>query len=575
MKRIWLCIAFQLAFAATLMADSNLRIVDVGLHGYSGTPSAVRLSVRNPSSQTQVIHLRVAVSNQLEVTNTVIAEVNMQGNEQRELEVPIIVPTGNMVVNVEANAGGAVFGHDKAERGVRIAWLVALMCASDDVCKAAQSQIQFSGTIEDRVDKNRQITFEIVRDPREHWWAYAPASAVVLATPIAALTAEQRDALEEFLRRGGHLILMEHEIADANFLSAYRQGKAPPNGERVGKGMLFRLSEPGGSQLGDAFAGPNLKLLLAQNQRFGLTGNQTAWYFSRFIAPFDFPRLRWVLIWLAVYTIILGPINFAVLRRMHRLEYGWISMCVLAFVFAAGFYVSSASRRPKDFALDNLAVYYMDGKSPLAAADYELRVSAPDRRNVSVSVADPAVFTYFTPTSDEANSQIWSAMNQQRARLAPEFDIHLGPPSQMVLSLLKWSFQDLTMQGLHQFPGTVHLIAPNRLRNDTGQQFSEAVYIDRSANSIYALPPVASGQEIQLDTITPVPFQVRDASGQFFPGDSGKLSLQELAVRGALGLASQARAFAGFSDGPALPVDLDVAHQENRHSLILVAVEPQ
>ena len=578
MKRILLCIGFQLALAASLAADSNLRIVDVGLNGYSGATSAVRLVVHNPSSQPQPIDLRIAAGSKYGFTNTVEIEIRLSGDEQRELELPILSPPGTTEITAEARAAGAVFGHDTYEKVLYKPYLIALMCASEDVCKTAQSQIQFSGTIEDRVDKNRQIAFEVVRDPRDHWWAYSAASAVVLAAPMAEFTFAQREALEGFVRRGGRLIVIEKEIADSSFLSAYREGAAPRSGERVGKGTLIRVSELGATnEFGDVFAGANLRAFLGQFRPYEMNGgnsNQTGWLF-RFATAFNFPRLRWVLIWLLAYIVVIGAVNFAVLRRLHRLEFGWISMSALSLLFAAGFYFSSASQRPKGFHLDNLATYYLDGRSPLAAADYNLRVSAPERKDVTVSIADPAVFTYFTPTRQEPNSQIWSEMSRQGAQVPREFDFSLGPPSQTELSLLKWSFRDLNMEGLHEFSGTVHLVGPNRLRNDTGQQFSEAIYLDRSANALYALPALAAGQEIQLDTITPTKIRAPDRINPAFVDgnyDYRSLTLRELAVMGAWGFALQGRMFAGFSDGPALPVELNVPHQENVHSLIVVSM---
>jgi hypothetical protein len=577
MRRVLLCTGFVFVLAASLIADSDLRIADVGLHGYYGTTSAVRLIVRNPSSQPQPIHLQVAVGSQYDVTSTVTTDVRLNGGEQRELELPVLMPAGKTTVTADALAAGAVFGHDTYEPLWRGTNLIALMCANEKVCKTAQSQIQFSGTIEERADKNRQTAFEVVDDPRNHWWAYSGSSVVVLAMPMAELARAQRDALEGFLRSGGRMVLLESEIADPSFLSAYRKAPAPPNGERVGKGTLFRVSGLSANALGDAFAGRNLYGVLGQ--RYTLwNSNQTGWLSRRFATSFDFPRLRWILIWLATYTVMIGVLNFAVLRRLRRLEFGWISVCGLALLFAAGFYFSSASRRPKSFRLDNLATYYLDARSPLAAADYNLRISAPERRDVLVSVADPAVFTYSNPnfTEREPNSQIWAEMNQQGAQVHREYDIRLGPPSQVGLSLLKWSFHGLDLQGLHEFSGTVHFVAPNRLRNDSGQQFGEAVYLDYAANALYALPALTPGEEIQLDAIAPRPIRTKDENlqGWIRPDvDYRHQTLQELALSGTLPFASEGRVFAGLSDGPALPVELNVPHQRSVHSLIVVALE--
>jgi hypothetical protein len=453
--------------------------------------------------------------------------------------------------------------------------LIVLMCASDSICKTAQSQIQFSGTIEERADKNRQAKFEIVNDPRDHWWAYSACRAIVLARPIGEFTPAQRDALEGFLRGGGHLVLLEDEIADPGFLSAYRQGPVSSNGERVGKGTLNRVSGLNADQLGNTFVGQNLRSVLDQTF-MPWNSNQTNWMSRRFATAFDFPRLGWLLLWLTVYVVMIGVLNFAVLRRLRRLDLGWISMCGLALLFAAGFYFSSASRRPRNFRLDNLATYYLDSRSPLAVADYNLRVSAPDRRDVLVSIADPAVFTSSNFAEDEANSQIWVEMNRQGMQERRTYDIHLGPPSQVELPMLKWSFHDVNLQGLHEFSGTVHFVARNRLRNDTGQRFEDAVYLDYPANALYALPALGPGEEIQLDTITPKRIRPEPGNQQpvILPSyDPRQQTLQDAVITVGLPLVGWGRAFAGLSDGPALPVDLNVTHQRSVHALIVVALE--
>jgi hypothetical protein len=575
MRRVLPCTGFVLAFAASLIADSNLRIADVGLHGYSGTTSAVRLIVRNPSPQAQTIHLHVAASSENGVTNTITTDVRLSSGEQRELELPMLIPGGKTAITADATTGGAVFGHDKYERLLRQNKLIVLMCASESVCKSAQSQIQFSGSIEERADKNRQTEFEAVDDPRDHWWAYWAGSAIVLAMPTAAFTPAQRAALEGFVRGGGRLVLLEDEIADPAFLSAYRQGPAPPHGERVGKGTLFRVSGLSANQLGDVFVGQNLRGILGEIYTWR-NSDQTNWLSRRFATSFDFPRLGWILIWLAVYTVMIGVLNFAVLRRLRHLEFGWISVCGLALLFAAGFYFSSASRRPKNFRLDNLATYYLDSRSPLAVAEYNLRISAPERRDVLVSVADPAVFATSNFAAGEANSQIWAEMNRQQMQERRTYDIRLGPPSQVELPMLKWSFDDLNLVGLHEFSGAVHFVAPNRLRNDTGQRFDEAVYLDYNSNALYALPALATGGEIQLDTITPKPIYTKDGTLQAWAPpnrDSSKQTLQELAITVAFPFGNGGRVFAGLSDGPALPVELNVSHQSSVHSLIVVALE--
>ena len=51
---------------------------------------------------------------------------------------------------------------------------------------------------------------------------------------------------------------------------------------------------------------------------------------------------------------------------MKKLEWGWVTVCVLAALFAGGFYISGSARRPKNFTLDDATIYLMDDRSPLA-----------------------------------------------------------------------------------------------------------------------------------------------------------------------------------------------------------------
>jgi len=56
---------------------------------------------------------------------------------------------------------------------------------------------------------------------------------------------------------------------------------------------------------------------------------------------------------------------------------------------------------PEEFRLDNLATYYLDARSPLAAAYYNLLAFLLQSGGTYwFPVADPAVFTFYTPTGE-------------------------------------------------------------------------------------------------------------------------------------------------------------------------------
>jgi len=229
-----------------------------------------------------------------------VSDIGLSGGEERPLELPVWIQGGKIKIAVEASAGGIVFGRDSYEGSLQGANLVVLMCLSENVCRTAQSQIQFSGSIEQQADKNRGIKFAALHDPRDEWWAYSAARGVVVAMPLTGLSSVKRDALEGYLRTGGRLVLVEDEIADPTFLSAYRKTAPSLNGERVGRGTLFRVSRLSANTLGGIFTGGSLPGFLGQQQ--DPWTYRADWLRRCFSVRFNFPPLSRILLlagWLA------------------------------------------------------------------------------------------------------------------------------------------------------------------------------------------------------------------------------------------------------------------------------------
>lgn len=70
----------------------------------------------------------------------------------------------------------------------------------------------------------------------------------------------------------------------------------------------------------------------------------TGGVFNTFGGLFDLPALELpeplgIAIFLFVYIVLIGPINFMVLRRMRRAELAWITIPALVLVFSIGAYL--------------------------------------------------------------------------------------------------------------------------------------------------------------------------------------------------------------------------------------------
>jgi hypothetical protein len=501
----------MLIFSLPARSQDSMR-VGIGLGEYYSYSAPTPVQVRLPAaSAARTIQLEFVVRSgsdqerrDIMRTDRFTKRVQVNAGQALEIEVPILIPQANWgVLDVTASeaSGQLIASVSRELRDVTPftngQYLAAIYCQDQTTCQSVQAQVAFGGTSVENAEKNKYLRLATFREARPHWWAYSAASCVVLAGPIAGFSPAERQALEGYLRSGGNLALLEDQVADKDFLAAYRKDALGPAPIRVGRGRLVRLQSVG-SKIPIPEVAPQMFA------RFGIvtapSGEQSVGgtLLRRTGVWFNFPRLRWLIIWLAIYVVVIGPINFAILRRLKRMEWGWTTMCALAALFAAGFYSSGAARRPKNYTLDNATIYWMDGRSPVALEDVGVRVSAPERGEARLAVNDDVVVIPGTLRSgDEPELEIGASM-LNKARLLQGWNMEMGSPTVVQMPMLRWSFEDLSFQGFHSFPGTVHWTSQSKLKNETGVAFREAMLFDFSANKQYLLSAIAPGEEIDL-----------------------------------------------------------------------------
>ena len=516
--------AFCLLLASLVPTNvfaTTAQIRQVGLQGYYAvepSPTSVEVFLTNSESRPQIITLRFRIIDLVprigRPTNEFSLSVDLGPSEQRTIAVPLLIFAGNEpVLEFEArDASGELVAQDRRSLEYPLTEnLLAIVCVERDICQAVQAEISFSGDTADQTQKGKSLKFVPVSHPSANWWAYSAAKSVVVAAPMRQLSAEQRSALEYYLRQGGQLVLIEDLIQDPSFLAPYRRSPLDNEEQPVGKGTLIRVTKLADKKLGTHFSSAPLKSFLAKNEWQQFQNDELSWLARRLGTTFHFPRLGWLLAWMAMYILIVGVINFAILRRIRRREWGWVTVPALAVSFSVALYVWSAAGRPKYFGVDELGIYWMDGESPLAASAMDLRVSSPGRSTVAVTVPGEMVFNgraqmmNFTPFSNgtvarsDATTQGWT--------------VHAGPPLQLELSMLQWSFQDLRFHGTKHFLGTVRHLNETSLHNETAQRFDQAIYIDKE--KVYYLGTVAAGAEIDLTAARQEPLSL--ATGRTYP----------------------------------------------------------
>lgn len=94
---------------------------------------------------------------------------------------------------------------------------------------------------------------------------------------------------------------------------------------------------------------------------------------------------------LAVYILLIGPLNYLVLRRIDRREWAWVTMPVLVLVFSVGTYVVGMGLKGTDVIVDQLAIVRAAAGTDRGLAQAYVGIFSPNRQTFDVAVADDAL----------------------------------------------------------------------------------------------------------------------------------------------------------------------------------------
>lgn len=524
-----LCVALA-TFAANICSGSTVQIHEIGLQGYFSfepLPTRVQLLLTNTDHQTQEMTIEIHAfdkSDPRATENVFHVSVKLAAGEERSIDVPVLIPdVRTPFLEAEArSASGVLVGKDWRDLGrpftsgpVQFSSLVAIVCLGQPVCQRTQSAISFSGSVGQQTQKQRSLNFISVHDPPANWWAYSAARVVVLAAPLAQLSSEQQSALEDYARFGGKLILAEDEMADTKFLAPYRTGPLTPGAIVVGSGCLYRTGKVDGSEMKTLFSEPRGLSVAESGPWIPYRNDELSWLIRRLAATFRFPELRWVLLFVATYIFVIGFLNFAVLKRLDKREWGWVTVPLIAIVCALLLYAWSASRGPRTYEIDEISVFSMDDQSSRAASDTALRISSPRRAQLTLDIASEPIFNGKGKSLSFVSSDTFLEMGVVRGS-ERRWNVYLGQPWRGDLTLRQWSFEDLEFHDLKVLPGTIRRAGEARLRNDTGQAFSQAMYVEK--NKVYLLGAVAPGAELDLTSAQQQPLST--LTGRVFANTS-------------------------------------------------------
>jgi hypothetical protein len=485
-RRAW--IAILLAVAPISRGAEAVRIAEIGVKGYylENQPIPIHLVLLHGGAQPITVDLRIRAHSfsapHVERVDTFSKHVQLGPSEQRLVDMPVLLQSseGSSVEVDELDDRGQVLSHDAMFLEAPLqAHLIGILCAKPDICQQIQSQVSFSGSSEAQTDKGKYLKFVTIENPLEASWQYSAVGTLIVARPPWQMTAPQRDALENFARQGGALILLEDQAHDPSFLSAYRPVTGNPGPAVIGRGKVFYVPSLASNVLGGLYSGAHLARALSGWCADGPTNDELGWVRRRLSFHFHFPSLTWLLVWLGIYILIAGVGNFILLRKLDRREWGWITLPAISILFAAAMYLSSVSSRPRVLRVDEVTVNWMDELSPVAFVEHGERITSNRRQNFPFTVEGSVILLGDrNRTGDQVSTD---PFNDEPQNSFPRWNIEVGPPVRLDLGMLQWSFRDLEFAGVARMAGTVRRVDATHLRNETGKSFRQAMYVDRSA----------------------------------------------------------------------------------------------
>ena len=126
----------------------------------------------------------------------------------------------------------------------------------------------------------------------------------------------------------------------------------------------------------------------------GLLGNMPA---------LALPPVEGLLLLLLGYILLIGPLNYLVLRRLDRREWAWLTMPLLVGVFAVAAFAIGAALRGSDVIVNEVAVVRAAPGTDAGQAQVYLGVFSPTRASFDLSVPGGALLS--APYSGESFGQ--------------------------------------------------------------------------------------------------------------------------------------------------------------------------
>jgi hypothetical protein len=174
----------------------------------------------------------------------------------------------------------------------------------------------------------------------------------------------------------------------------------------------------------------------------------------------DLPSARGLALLLGIYILLVGPVNYLVLRKQNKYHLAWLTIPAITLVFSAAAFGIGYALHGSDIFVNKIAIIQLE-PSGTAQVDSFIGLFSPAQSAYEIQVDGGGLLSPLTPYYDPWNT------SAAPSSFAPGRSVFLqqGEPAFMRgLSVEQWSMQSFMSEGIRQDFGPIH--AELRLEND-------------------------------------------------------------------------------------------------------------
>lgn len=157
----------------------------------------------------------------------------------------------------------------------------------------------------------------------------------------------------------------------------------------------------------------------------------------------DLPSVRWVVLLLAVYIVLVGPANYLFLRRAGRLEWAWLTIPAMTLTFGVGAYSVGYRLRGGEVILNKLSIIEVLSDAEAARVRTYAGLFSPTKRSYTLQVAGEPLISSLNPRYAR-----WGG-----SASGGDITVIQGQPTRVRdLAVNQWSMQTFVAESIIQSP---------------------------------------------------------------------------------------------------------------------------